>query len=191
VDARLDHPVGRLRAQRADGRRRLQRARPSSARADVRPAATRGGRPNFACYHFLDAASRDFFVDWDAAARATAALLRVEAGREPHDRALRELIGELSTRSRDFRSMWAAHDVRIRHDGVKRLQHPEVGRLELTYRSLDLPTAERGVHDLTLYTAEPGTASEDRLKLLASWSATPTPSGEPLERGGHRAVSAE
>ena len=68
--------------------------------------------------------------------------------------------------------MWAAHDVRVRHDGIKRLQHPEVGRLELTYKSLDLPTSQRTVHDLTFYTAEPGTVFEDRLKLLASWAAT-------------------
>ncbi|MDI3406029.1 helix-turn-helix transcriptional regulator [Streptomyces cavernicola] len=133
--------------------------------------ADRHGRPNNARYVFLDPGAREFFVDWDAAAVATAALLRAEAGREPHDRALRDLIGELSTLSPDFRTMWAAHDVRIRHDGAKRLQHPEVGELELTYVSLDLPMAHRAMHDLTLYTAEPGSASEERLKLLASLTA--------------------
>ncbi|GHD29044.1 transcriptional regulator [Streptomyces violarus] len=130
------------------------------------------GRANFARYHFLDPGSEHFFVDWEAGARATVALLRAEAGREPHDRTLRELIGELSTLSPEFRTMWATHDVRIRHGGTKRLQHPEVGRLELTYRSLDLPLSDRAVHDLTLYTAEPGTDDEDRLRLLASWAAT-------------------
>ncbi|MDT0344275.1 hypothetical protein RM590_16850 [Streptomyces sp. DSM 44938] len=100
------------------------------------------------------------------------ALLRAEAGREPNDRSLRELIGELSTLSPDFRTRWAAHDVRIRHEGVKLLRHPEVGRPELTYQSLDLPLASRAVHNLTIYTAEPGTTSEDRLKVLASWAAT-------------------
>jgi transcriptional regulator with XRE-family HTH domain len=132
----------------------------------------RHGRANIARYHFLDPGARHFFVDWNAAASATVALLRAEAGREPHDRALRELVGELSTLSPEFRTLWAAHDVRIRHDGIKRLQHPEVGRLELTYQSMDLPTPNRTVHDLTLYTAEPGTTSEDRLKVLASWAAT-------------------
>ncbi|MFE4684029.1 DNA-binding protein [Streptomyces sp. NPDC056721] len=73
-----------------------------------------------------------------------------------------------------------AHDVRIRHDGVKRLRRPEVGELELTYQPLDLPLPNRAVHDLTLYAAEPGTASEDALRLLASWTvaqgaASPTP----------------
>ncbi|MER7394634.1 helix-turn-helix transcriptional regulator [Streptomyces sp. NPDC000151] len=137
------------------------------------------GRANMARYHFLDPGAHHFFVDWDAAANATVALLRAEAGREPHDRALRELIGELSTLSPEFRTMWAAHDVRTRHDGIKRLQHPEVGRLELTYQSLDLPLPNRAVHDLTFYTAEPGTTSEDRLKLLASLAATRSRATEP------------
>jgi transcriptional regulator with XRE-family HTH domain len=136
-------------------------------------AATDGrGRPNLARYIFLDPGAHDFFVDWDAAAIATAALLRAEAGREPGDRALRELVGDLSTLSPEFRGRWAAHDVLIRHDGVKRLQHPDVGRLELTFQSLDLPLSGRAVHDLVTYTAEPGTASEDRLELLAIWAAT-------------------
>lgn len=134
----------------------------------------RHGRPNIARYIFLDSAAQAFYVDWDAAAgAATAALLRAEAGREPHDRALRELIGELSTLSPEFRSLWAAHDVLLHHDGIKRLQHPGVGRLELTFQSLDLPLPGRAVHDLIIYTAEPGTASEDGLRLLASWAAAP------------------
>ncbi|WP_031482909.1 helix-turn-helix transcriptional regulator [Streptomyces bicolor] len=140
------------------------------------------GRPNIARYIFLDPGARQFFVDWEAAAAVTAALLRAEAGREPHDRALRELIGELSTLSPDFRSQWAAHDVRIRHDGIKRLQHPDVGELELTYQSLDLPLSHRAMHDLTLYTAEPGTTSEDRLKILTSLAAGPSRVAEPTDR---------
>ncbi|MET9762230.1 helix-turn-helix transcriptional regulator [Streptomyces sp. NPDC006372] len=141
------------------------------------------GRPNFARYHFLDTGSQDFFVDWEAGATATVALLRAEAGREPHDRALRELIGELSTVSADFRTMWAAHDVRIRHEGIKRLQHPEVGLLELTYQSLDLPVSQRAVHDLSLYTAEPGSTSEERLKLLASLASTHAGATDQLHYG--------
>jgi transcriptional regulator with XRE-family HTH domain len=129
------------------------------------------GRPNIARYVFLDPGAQDFFVDWDAACVATAALLRSEAGREPHDRALRELVGELSTLSPDFRSRWAAHDVLTHHDGVKQLQHPEAGHLELAFQSLDLHLSDRAVHDLVIYTAEPGTPSEDRLELLAILSA--------------------
>nr|WTB11757.1 DNA-binding protein [Streptomyces antimycoticus] len=133
--------------------------------------------------HFLDPIARHFFVDWEAACHATVALLRAEAGREPHDRALRELIGELSTLSPEFRKQWAAHDVRIRHDGVKRLRHPDAGDLELTYHSLDLPLSNRAMHDLTIYTAEPGTRFKEQLRILASWTV-PQPQ-EPTERTRH------
>lgn len=132
----------------------------------------RNGRHNFARYIFLDPASPEFFIDWDDAAEITVGLLRAEAGRNPHDRALRELVGDLSTLSTEFRTLWAAHDVRIRHDGIKRLQHPDVGRIEMIYRSMDLPLSHHAVHDLTVYTAEPGTSFEERLKLLTSWAAT-------------------
>jgi transcriptional regulator with XRE-family HTH domain len=138
------------------------------------------GCANFPRYFFLDPGSHDFFVDWEEGARATVAMLRAEAGREPHDRALRELVGELSTLSPDFRTMWASHDVRIHHEGVKRLNHPEVGRVEMTFRDLNLPLPQRAVHDLIIYTAEPGTPSEDRLKLLASWTAPQTSPTEPI-----------
>ncbi|WP_309126160.1 helix-turn-helix transcriptional regulator [Kocuria sp.] len=133
---------------------------------------TAHGRANFARYHFLDPASRDFFIDWEAGAAATVALLRTEAGREPNDRALRELIGELSTLSGEFRTLWASHDIRIRHEGTKRLQHPVVGALELTYQSLGLPTVPGAVTELSVYTAEPATVHEEHLKLLTSWAAT-------------------
>lgn len=140
--------------------------------------ADRHGRHNFARYIFLSPTSPDFFIDWDDAAEITVGLLRAEAGRNPHDRSLRELVGDLSTLSTEFRTLWAAHDVRIRHEGIKRIQHPEVGRLEMVYRSMDLPLAHQSVHDLTIYTAEPGSPTEDRLKLLTSWAATPAPTTE-------------
>jgi hypothetical protein len=144
------------------------------------------GRPNIARYIFLDPGAHDFFIDWDAAGIATAALLRAEVGREPRDRALRELVGELSTLSPEFRSQWAARDVLMRHDGIKRLQHPDVGRLELTFQSLDLPLSGRAAYDLIIYTAEPGTASEDRLKLLASWAATQSRATQPTRHSPQR-----
>lgn len=140
------------------------------------------GRANFARFHFLDPASRGFFLDWEAGAAASAALLRAQAGREPDDRALRELVGELSTLSSEFRTLWAAHDIRFRHEGVKRLQHPVVGYLELTYQSLTLPASPGAVNELSVYTAEPGTPHEERIKLLTSWAA-PTIS-ETAETGG-------
>jgi len=132
------------------------------------------GRPNFARFYFLDRGSHDFVEDWDGGANITVALLRAEAGRFPNDKALRELVGELSTVSTEFRTRWAAHNVRIHHGGVKRFHHPDAGPLELTYQPLNLPMSAHEAHSLTIYTAQPGTADEDRLKLLASWSATPS-----------------
>jgi len=129
--------------------------------------------PNFARFQFLDPRSRDFYPSWESAASITAALLRAEAGRRPHDTALRELVGELSTVSEEFRTRWAAHDVRIHHDGTKTFRHPVVGTLELGYQTLELPSAGRSDLRLTIYTAVPGSPSEDGLRLLASW-ATPS-----------------
>ncbi|MFD5912852.1 helix-turn-helix transcriptional regulator [Streptomyces massasporeus] len=141
------------------------------------------GRPNFARFYFLERGSHDFVEDWDAAAKITVALLRAEAGRYPNDRALRELVGELSTVSDEFRTRWAAHNVRIHHGGVKRFHHPEAGFLELTYQPMDLPVSVHEAHSLTIYTAEPGTAYEDRLKLLASWAATGLEAANPAGDG--------
>ncbi|WP_222595787.1 helix-turn-helix domain-containing protein [Cellulomonas aerilata] len=132
------------------------------------------GQVNLARFAFLDPAAHSFYEDWDTAADTTAALLRAEAGRDPDDRALRELVGDLSTLSPEFRTRWAAHDVRIRHGGVKRFRHLDVGPLELTYQSLALPVGAHE-HALAVYTAEPGTTSEDRLRLLASLAATASP----------------
>ena len=144
------------------------------------------GRANFARYHFLDESSKDFFVEWEAGAAATVALLRAEAGRVPYDKALQELIGELTTKSKEFGGFWAAHAVRIRHEGLKRLAHPIVGEIELTYQSVDLPIGNHSSHDMTFYTAEPGSASEEQLRVLASWdlpSAQSTPSsGSPTQQ---------
>nr|WP_324605829.1 hypothetical protein [Streptomyces sp. NRRL S-481] len=103
------------------------------------PVVSARGRPNFARYWFLDDDSHDFAYDWDRAATMTAALLSAEAGRYTDDKALRDLIGELSTLSPEFRTRWATHDVHIHHGGVKRFHHPEAGPLELTYQPLDLP----------------------------------------------------
>lgn len=126
--------------------------------------------PNPARFVFLDPRSTGFYVDWDKIANDTVAILRASAGANPYDRALSDLIGELSTRSEDFRSRWAAHNVRLHRTGIKRLRHPVVGHLELAFEALDLP-ADPGLR-ITSYTAAPGTASADGLRLLASWAAT-------------------
>ncbi|MFJ7278534.1 helix-turn-helix transcriptional regulator [Kitasatospora sp. NPDC098663] len=125
---------------------------------------------NLARFNFLDPASRRFYPDWELFADMAVAILRREAGRDPHDKDLHDLIGELSTRSTDFRTRWGAHDVRRHGTGTKRFHHPAVGDLTLAYESLDL-AAEPGLH-MTIYTAEPGSPSEEGLRLLASLAAT-------------------
>ncbi|HEY7271495.1 MAG TPA: helix-turn-helix transcriptional regulator [Actinoplanes sp.] len=140
-------------------------------RAVFAPLFDSPGTPaNIARFIFLDPASQEFYAGWDSLAGDTVALLRAEAGRDPYDRALTDLIGELSTRSETFRIRWAAHNVRLHRSGVKHLRHPVVGDLTLAYESMEL-TADAGLR-LNAYTAEPGTASADALTLLASWAAT-------------------
>jgi transcriptional regulator with XRE-family HTH domain len=125
---------------------------------------------NTARFLFLDPRAPEFFPDWERQAQDVVAMLRSEAGRTPYDKALSGLIGELSTRSEPFRAWWAAHNVRFHRAGVKRLRHPVVGDLTLTYESLEL-AADEGLR-ISAYTAEPGTPSHDALNLLASWAAT-------------------
>ena len=119
---------------------------------------------------FLDPRATTLFREWDVVANDTVALLRAEAGRDPYDRQLSDLVGELSTRSDDFRVRWAAHDVRIHSTGVKRLHHPVVGDLDLPFESLPLEVG--GTTSLVTYLAEPGSPSQDALSLLASWAAS-------------------
>ncbi|SHN13862.1 helix-turn-helix transcriptional regulator [Cryptosporangium aurantiacum] len=141
------------------------------ARALYAPVLADPRRPaNTARFVYLDPAARDFFVDWDRIANDAAAMLRLEAGQNPHDRALIELIGELSTQSEVFRTRWASHDVRYHRSGQKRLRHPIVGQLDLDFESMELPS-EPGLC-LNVYTAAAGTPAADGLKLLASWAAT-------------------
>lgn len=145
-------------------------------RAFYSPVIGDGGRtPNLARFQFLDPAARDFYPDWDLFAGMCVAIMRAEAGRDPHDKALQDLVGELSTRSETFRRLWGAHDVRTHGAGTKRFHHPLVGELTLAYEELAI-TAEPG-HVLLVYTAEPGSPSAERLRLLASWAAEPASNG--------------
>ena len=141
---------------------------------------TPGRLPNQARYLFLDPHAGDFYPDWRAIAATTVAMLRLEAGRNPHDRALNELVGELTTRSGIFAALWAGHDVRIHTAGTKRFHHPVAGDLSLQYETLALPGDEG--QTLFTFTAEPGSASENALAFLASWAASPpetTVTGDP------------
>ena len=127
--------------------------------------------PNSARFTFLDPAAQEFFVDWEKAAKDLVAALRSMAGRNPYDRALSDLVGELSTRSEPFRAWWAAHNVRYHQTGTKRLHHPVVGDLQLSYEVMEL-AADTDLR-LAVFSAEPGSRSEEALNLLASWAATP------------------
>lgn len=141
------------------------------AQALYTPVYADPARPaNLARFCFLDPRSRELYPDWDDVANTTVALLRTEVGRDPLNRDLSGLVGELATTSPEFRTRWAAHDVRLHQAGVKRLRHPVFGIIEVAYNTMDLP-AEPGLV-LTFYTAEPGSPSEDALRLLASWTAT-------------------
>jgi transcriptional regulator with XRE-family HTH domain len=140
--------------------------------------------PNFARYAFLDSASRRFYPDWDVAADQAVAMLRTAAGSDPHDKQLHDLVGELSTRSDEFRRRWGAHDVRIHGAGTKHFHHHAVGDLTLAYENVDL-TGDPGL-GLAIYAAEPGSPSEDGLRLLASWGASLSTPGDdvaPLDVG--------
>ncbi|ALV47460.1 XRE family transcriptional regulator [Arthrobacter alpinus] len=128
------------------------------------------GTVNTVRYLFFNDGAREFFKHWDKAAADIVANLRTEVGRDPHDRGLQDLIGELSTRSQEFSSLWAAHDVRYHDTGSKALHHPVVGDLELTFEVMDLP-ADVG-QSLIVYGAEPGSATEEALHLLSIWAAT-------------------
>jgi transcriptional regulator with XRE-family HTH domain len=126
---------------------------------------------NTARFVFLDPRATTFYVDWDSVANDIVAVLRAEAGRDPYDRELSDLVGELSTRSELFRTLWAAHNVRNHDTGLKRFHHPVVGELSLTFEAMEL-VADPGL-TMVIYTAEPSSKSEEALNLLASWTATP------------------
>ncbi|MGR6968241.1 helix-turn-helix domain-containing protein [Streptomyces cynarae] len=125
---------------------------------------------NIARFQFLDPRGRDFFPAWEESVNTTVALLRTEAGRAPHDSDLTGLIGELATRSEEFRTAWAKHNVRLHHTGRKSFHHPSVGTLTLDFDAMELP-ARPGL-TLTAYSAAPGTPDHDALQFLASWAAT-------------------
>jgi transcriptional regulator with XRE-family HTH domain len=133
-----------------------------------------GRTPNLALYIFLDPRAVDFFPDWNRAASDAVTQLRAEVGRSPDDRELREVIGELTTRSQQFSTLWATHDVRWHTTGTKRYHHPVVGDLTLAYEAMAL-AADPG-QTLITFTAEPGSPSQQALTFLASWSASTTQS---------------
>jgi transcriptional regulator with XRE-family HTH domain len=150
--------------------------------SDMFSRAAGPGPVNSARYVFLEPTARDFYVDWERAASDVVGVLRSAAGRDPYDRSLSDLVGELSTQSAEFRTRWAAHNVRIHDTGIKDLHHAVVGELTLTYNRMEL-AADPG-QMLTIWTAEPGSKSAEALSLLGSWAAT---ADEEITSAGHEA----
>lgn len=132
--------------------------------------ATTKRAANTTRFIYLDPAAREYFVDYDRLAMDAAGMLRLEAGRNPHDRDLITLVGELSTQSELFRQHWASHNVKFHRSGRKRLRHPAVGELDLNFEAMELPSEPE--LRLNVYTADPNTPTADGLKLLATWAAT-------------------
>jgi hypothetical protein len=126
---------------------------------------------NHSRFIFLDPRARDFYPDWNLAANNNVALLRTESGRNPYDKGLADLVGELSLRSDEFRTRWASHDVRQHASGTQRFDHPLGGDLELTYEALEA-TADVGLA-IVVYAAEPRSPSYDTLERLRSWGSVP------------------
>lgn len=139
---------------------------------DVFNSPTRSSQaspPNLATFVFLDPAAEDFYEDLDEAAAVCVRMLRSQAAQDPHNSRLTEIIGELSTRSEEFRALWAAHDVEVHRSGEKKLQHRDVGELTLGYEQITLQSAPSIV--LSTYIPEPASVSAERLQLLATWTA--------------------
>jgi transcriptional regulator with XRE-family HTH domain len=148
----------------------LARALYSPVRESPVAGATAKRPANTTRFLYLDPAARDFFIDYDRMAMDAAAMLRLEAGHNPHDKDLINLVGELSTQSELFRQHWASHNVKFHRSGRKRLRHPAVGELDLNFEAMELPSEPE--LRLNIYTADPNTPTADGLKLLASWAAT-------------------
>jgi transcriptional regulator with XRE-family HTH domain len=153
----------------------LGRALYSPVLADPRRPA------NTARFVYLNPSEAEaFFVDYGQVVRNAAAMLRMEVGRNPHDVELGALVSELSMHSPLFRQQWASRDVRLKGHGSKRVNHPVVGRLDLNFESMDLPT-DTGLQ-LNVYTACAGGPSADNLALLAAWASHATLATERVAR---------
>ena len=104
----------------------------------------------------------------------------MQAGLNPNDPGLIELIGQLSTRSDEFRTRWAANNVRAHRAGIKIFSHPLIGRTRPPRRNLMINAAAG--HTITVFTPQPGTPEHDALRLLASWNAETAAADEPNRR---------
>lgn len=135
---------------------------------------------NWARMVFLSPEYRDLFVDWESKASDVVSYLRLDAGSHPDDPELSSLVGELSVKSEEFRQLWATHDVKEKTHGLKRLRHPLVGDLTLSFETFTLPDEHE--LSLTTYHAEPDSRSAEALRLLANWGIDATRAGASTQR---------
>jgi transcriptional regulator with XRE-family HTH domain len=160
----LDHVPAFVIGRRTDVLAANRLARAVLTDFDALPATRR----NLARYYLLDPAARERVGDWQRLAAETVAMLRLEAGRHPHDRRLADLVGELTLALPEFTAWWNDHRVLRRTHGAKHYHHPLVGELHFSYESFQVP----GDTDQTLcvYNVEPGSETAEALRLLASWT---------------------
>lgn len=118
---------------------------------------------------FEDPAMHELYADWEGVTRLSIAQLRMHNTQNPGDRVLAGLVGDLSLQHAEFRQWWAHHNVANRDAGSKHLRHPVVGDLHLDWSALTWAANPR--LQIIAWTAEPGSASHDKIRLLASWSA--------------------
>jgi transcriptional regulator with XRE-family HTH domain len=128
-------------------------------------------RRNYVRLLFTDPVMRALHADWEHDARSVVASLRMEAAEDPDDPELAVLVGELSVRDADFRTWWATHQVAGGGYGTKHYRHPLVGDLTLDCDTWGSPDGSG--QRLMVLTAEPGTPSHERLRILTSWNAEP------------------
>lgn len=155
-----------------DGRQDILAAN-ALGRAFLAPLFESPAPPNLARFTYLDPRAKEFHADWNRIAKECVAALRTQVGRDPFDRGLSDLVGELSTRSEEFAALWATHDVRLHHRAEKRFDHPLVGELTLQFERLEV-AADPGL-EIFAYVAEPGSRSAEAFNLLASWGADTGP----------------
>jgi transcriptional regulator with XRE-family HTH domain len=163
----LDHVPAFVVGRRTDVLASNRLARAVLTDFEAMPAVHR----NLARFMLLDPAARELYADWETNARDAVAILRLEAGRHPTDRQLSDLVGELTVGCPEFAGWWDDRRVRRNTHGTKVHRHPLVGELVFSYEALPVP----GDPDQTLcvYSVEPGSASEQALRLLDSWTAPP------------------
>ncbi|UFS59435.1 helix-turn-helix transcriptional regulator [Subtercola endophyticus] len=148
----LDAVARALRLDPAERQHLIDLARPANGR-------------NLARFIFLDPEARTIHSDWAAVAEEAVATLRHDAGQHPNDPQLPELIHDLAQQSPEFARWWAGHDVRSLSNGSKTYRHPQMGEITVHCEALEIP----GDHQrLCIYTAEPGTPSQQALLLLAA-----------------------